>query len=74
VKLLIRIILIAVAALPIGLTLTLFLMPFWRWLEESTGIESIGHSGPSSWSYVFVYAIVLITGIIIWRVYEHRSL
>jgi hypothetical protein len=42
-------------SVPLSLLLTLFLVPFWRWLESTHGIESIGHSGPAGWCYLAVF-------------------
>jgi hypothetical protein len=41
-------------ALPVSVVTTFLLSPFWSWLEASTGIESIGHSGPADWCYLAV--------------------
>lgn len=46
---------LAVAALPVALAVTLMLYPVWSWLERTTGIESVGHSGPASWCYLAVW-------------------
>ena len=32
-------------AAPISAALTFLLIPFWRWLETRSGIESVGHRG-----------------------------
>jgi FtsH-binding integral membrane protein len=37
---------------PLGVIVTLALLPMWRWLEESYAIESVGHSGPAAWCYL----------------------
>jgi hypothetical protein len=42
----------------IGAVLTVLLVPLWSWLEASTGIESIGHSGPASWCYAATFGIL----------------
>ena len=34
---------VALVSVPVGFMLTLFLVPFWAWLEATTGIESVGH-------------------------------
>lgn len=39
-------------AVPLGAVITVALFPFWSWIEASTGIESIGHSGPATWCFV----------------------
>lgn len=43
---------------PVSLVVTLMLIPFWRWLESHTGLESIGHSGPAEWCYLSVFIFV----------------
>jgi hypothetical protein len=35
------------SSLIVGSVLTLWLLPLWRWIEATTGIESIGHCGPA---------------------------
>ena len=44
--------LILLASLPLGIVLALVLLPLWRWLEQATGIEAVGHSGPAEWCYL----------------------
>ena len=41
----------AVISLPLGVILTIVLLPLWSWLEATTGVESVGHSGPADWCY-----------------------
>lgn len=45
-------VMLALVSLPMGAILTLALLPFWRWLEASYAIESVGHSGPAEWCYL----------------------
>jgi hypothetical protein len=42
---------------PLSILITLLLLPLWRWFEEATGIESVGHSGPALWCYALVFAL-----------------
>jgi hypothetical protein len=44
---------------PISFVATILLVPLWRWLEATLGVEAIGHSGPSEWCYYSVYALSL---------------
>lgn len=44
---------------PLSIVGTWLLLPLWRWLEAATGIESIGHSGPSEWCYATVFLVML---------------
>jgi ABC-type dipeptide/oligopeptide/nickel transport system permease component len=30
---------------------------FWGWFEDRTGIESLGHSGPADWVYLFLWML-----------------
>jgi len=59
-------ILCALLALPLAVILTFVLSPFWVWFEAVSGIESIGHSGPSDWCYVVTY-LTLIAIFVIWH-------
>lgn len=42
---------------PVSVLLTLLLVPLWRWLEASYGLESIGHSGPAEWCYLATFLV-----------------
>jgi hypothetical protein len=48
--------LLLAASLPLGVLVTLVLLPFWRWLERSFAVESVGHSGPAEWCYLVTMA------------------
>lgn len=48
-----------VACVPCALVATFALAPLWAKIEKSTGIESIGHSGPATWCYMAMYATLL---------------
>jgi len=52
---------VLLTSVPLSVVLTLFLLPFWRWLEATYGIESIGHSGPAEWCYVVTFLACLVT-------------
>ena len=52
-----------VAAVPVGAVLTVMLWPFWSWFEASTGIESLGHSGPATWCFVVLVLAAAAVGI-----------
>lgn len=43
---------IVLLALPPAVAATVVLMPLWSRIEASTGIESVGHSGPATWCYL----------------------
>jgi hypothetical protein len=45
--------------LPVSLVITWLLKPAWNAFEASTGIESMGHSGPATWCYFAVHATLL---------------
>ena len=55
--------LLAVIALPIAAVVTILMSGFWGWFETRTGIEALGHSGPSDWCYGLTYAVVLLLGL-----------
>ena len=45
-------------AVPFSLLATILLLPFWSWFEATTGIETVGHSGPAEWCYAVVFLII----------------
>jgi hypothetical protein len=49
---------VVVIAAPLSIVITILLFPFWSWLEASTGVESVGHSGPAVWCYATVFLIL----------------
>jgi hypothetical protein len=53
---------IMVISLPLSFLMTFILVPLWSWFEKTSGIESLGHSGPADWCYIAVY--LLLVGII----------
>ncbi len=55
-----------VVGLPVSAVITFLLIPFWRWFEAKTGIESLGHSGPAEWCSVTVYGLLLMAGFGAW--------
>lgn len=59
---------VLVLSLPLGVLLTLLLLPLWRWLEDTAGIEAIGHSGPAAWCYGPAIAAFAVLGLaLLWR-------
>jgi hypothetical protein len=48
-----RVILVLLVGIPLGLLVTIVLQPVWSWLEAAYGIESVGHSGPAEWCYLW---------------------
>ena len=49
---------IAVVCLPAAFILTFLLLPLWSWIEATSKIESIGHSGPADWCFEAVYVLL----------------
>ena len=49
---------VALASVPVGIVLAVFLAPFWSLLEATIGVESIGHSGPAVWCFLVTIALV----------------
>lgn len=57
---------ICIAAVPAAIVGTLALIPFWRWFEVTTGIESIGHSGPSDWCFAAIFGVLVFVSFGAW--------
>jgi hypothetical protein len=51
---------LVVLSAPIAVFATLAAFPIWSTLERTTGVEAVGHSGPSEWCYVVTYAVVIV--------------
>jgi len=49
---------VVLIAAPFSILATILLLPFWSWFEATTGIESVGHSGPAEWCYSVVFLII----------------
>jgi len=45
---------------------TILTARFWGWFEDRTGIESLGHSGPADWVYVFLWVVWTAILLAIW--------
>lgn len=59
---------VLVLSLPLGVLLTLLLLPLWRWLEDTAGIEAIGHSAPAAWCYGAAISLFALLGLaLVWR-------
>lgn len=52
---------------------TILLRPFWSWIESSTGVESIGHSGPAEWCYAVVFALFVAGGLLLFVIKPRRG-
>ncbi len=52
--------------LPVAFLLTLVLLPLWSWVEATTGIESVGHSGPATWCFLAVYGLSVSGSLAAW--------
>lgn len=48
-----------VVCAPIAFLTTFLMSPFWGWYEARTGIESLGHSGPSDWCFGLTYVVIV---------------
>jgi phosphotransferase system glucose/maltose/N-acetylglucosamine-specific IIC component len=66
VKKILVVLIVAMIALPVAAIATFLLTPVWRWLESTTHIESIGHSGPAGWCFVAIYLAILLTAAGVW--------
>ena len=55
----------ALGSLPISFIVTILLFPFWSWIEERFGIESVGHSGPAEWCYWVISVVIFISIMIV---------
>jgi hypothetical protein len=64
---------LAMVCLPVSFVVTIFLFPLWSAIEERWGIESVGHSGPATWCFVGVYALLTAGALIITAFADRRG-
>ena len=65
-------ILLLLLAFPIAVVATLIAYPFWKWFENTTNIESYGHSGPAEWCYLAMYTLVMLLFTALWARAERK--
>jgi hypothetical protein len=56
---------LSLVCLPVSFVVTLVLLPMWSAIEARWQIESVGHSGPATWCFVSVYALLSLGSLII---------
>ena len=61
------------ACVPLAFALTIALMPVWLRIEVHYGIEAVGHSGPADWCFWLVYALLVMTGLVVLAVRSRKS-
>lgn len=64
---------IALLMAPPAFMATLLLEPLWRWLETTTGLESVGHHGPATWCYLAVWLLAMAPWVAWFVRRRHRS-
>jgi len=52
---------ILLICIPVSVVATILLLPLWRWLEKTYGLEAVGHSGPAEWCYVGMLLVCVLT-------------
>ena len=63
---------LCIASIPVAVVATIALMPFWSWLEKTMAIETVGHSGPAEWCYLFTYITVIALAGVLWSAIKRR--
>ena len=65
--------LLLLVLMPVAIVVTILLYPLWSWIEASSGVESVGHSGPADWCFWLVYGLLVFVGtIVFWLIVRHR--
>lgn len=65
-------ILLLLLAFPIAVAATFMTNPFWKWFEDTTNIESYGHSGPAEWCYLAMYTLSVVLFTVLWAKSERK--
>lgn len=64
-RLVVTIVLVSLISMPISIVATLLLIPLWRWVEASSGLEAIGHSGPAEWCYLAMFTVTVVACLLV---------
>jgi hypothetical protein len=64
---LVVVLMIVMATAPFAFVAAAVLSPLWSWIEASTGLESMGHSGPAGWCYLATWAALSASGVLLCR-------
>ena len=68
------VVLVLLISAPISIVVALLLLPLWRWIEASSGFESIGHSGPAEWCYLAVFTLIVLGSLLVlWMLQGRRQ-
>lgn len=59
-------VMILMAAAPFAFVVAAVLSPLWSWIEAATGLESMGHSGPTTWCYLATWGALSTLGLLLW--------
>ncbi|HEX6906950.1 MAG TPA: hypothetical protein VF154_10105 [Terriglobales bacterium] len=57
-----------VLGFPMGFMAAVISAPFWGWFESTTGIESLGHSGPDDWVFYLMFALCMVLLLVIFEI------
>jgi hypothetical protein len=63
---------ILLASVLLSIVGTLLMLPLWRWLESTYGVEAVGHSGPAGWCYLVTFLAWVLTGTLLYAVWFAR--
>lgn len=60
-----KIIAVLVISLPLGLVGTFMLGPLWNWVEDTHGIEAVGHAMYAGWCFIATYSAIALLGLVL---------
>lgn len=54
---------VLVVSVPLAIFGTFALGDLWAWVEETHGIEAVGHAMYAGWCYLATYAVIAVLGL-----------
>jgi hypothetical protein len=54
---------VLVLSVPLAVFATFALGDLWAWVEETHGIEAVGHAMYAGWCYLATYAAIVVLGV-----------
>lgn len=60
-----KVLAVLVVSVPLGIIGTFLLGDLWAWVEETHGIEAVGHAMYAGWCFIATYAVIAVLGLVL---------
>ncbi len=60
-----KVLAVLIVSIPLGILGTFFLGDLWAWVEDTHGIEAVGHASYAGWCFASTYAVIAALGLVL---------